>query len=369
MGCKFLLVFICLVGFYELSNGVQIHFRYLNNYLYQTTIRVGNSSKDMTILLDLTGTDLWLFGSKTASNTSVLLSSNSTSNQTQGNQTTLIYSDAQGLYDNSFNVSAVPYVQGTVMLDGNYSLGQARFGLVQADKYPDLRKKDTLLGAGIIGVGRNQQSNLTNYLQQLFNVTTAKFVLCTRPPFSQALLIINENFFNDSMIANATTTLINQQNKIKQGAFEFNLTSVRIGSGYYAESVLPATISTLSSFVTVDQRTWNYIDYKFKPVFDKNTQSYLVNCWLMRRLRIQINVQQVKNATTPLRPLMIPGSDLVSLTKKGYCVLKIRPGKTDSWVLGAPFIRHHCIQFDLQKQQITFVNNSIFYPWKKHIYG
>ncbi|KAI6192235.1 hypothetical protein M3Y97_00315300 [Aphelenchoides bicaudatus] len=362
MDFKTLLLLICLIGLCGQSNGLQINFKYLNNYIYQTTIRVGNGS-DMTILLDLTGTDLWLFGSKTASNSSILLSSN----QTQGNQTTLVYSSDQ-IYDHSFNVSAIPYTQGVLTLDGNITLGEARFGLVQADKYPELRKADPILGAGIISIGRNQESNLTNYLQQLFNVTTARFVLCTRPPYLQAVLVINEMYFNDSVLANATTTPINKQNQIKPGAFEFNVTSVKVGSGYYTESLIPATISTLSNHLTVDQRTWDFIDYKFNPVFDEDTQDYLVNCWLMRSLRIELAVQQVKNSTSP-RSLMIPGKDLLARTKNNYCILKIRPSNSTSWVLGAPFLRHHCVQVDLEKQTITFVNNSMFYPLRKHIYG
>lgn len=105
----------------------------------------------------------------------------SSSNQTQtNNQTLLSYNTTTGLYDHSFNVSAIPYVFGNVTLDGNITLGPAKFGLVQADQYASLRKADPILGAGIMGVGRNQASNLTNYLQQLFNVTVGKFVLCTR---------------------------------------------------------------------------------------------------------------------------------------------------------------------------------------------
>lgn len=134
--------------------------------------------------------------------------------------------------------------------------------------------------------------------------------------------------------------------------------------GLYLESNVRAVITTLTNYLTVDNTTWTYIQNNFRPALDKNTGEYQIKCNRMRQLRFNFNVQSSGTNTQ----IMIPGTELIQQTKSGYCILKIQPSTNDIWTLGGPFLRHHCVHFDLANQQLTFVNNTIFSPWKKHIY-
>jgi hypothetical protein len=139
--------------------------------------------------------------------------------------------------------------------------------------------------------------------------------------------------------------------------------SVR-GIGFYFQKTISVVISTLSNFLSVDSETWNHIKQQLRPVYNNRTENYIVRCREVRRLRIRFDVQ----TSTANKGLMIPGTDLIKQTKSGYCILKVRPTSNNQWVLGGPFLRHYCIQVELDKQTLTFVNNTIFNPWRKHFY-
>ncbi|KAI6236099.1 hypothetical protein M3Y95_00121700 [Aphelenchoides besseyi] len=340
--------------------GIQIPFDLVNNYLYRTNITVGK--QNLTVLLDLTNTQLWLFASRNTSakyDNSLLALGNQTNLTVASRPNTINYT--RGIYDSAFNISAYNAGNTTLIL-GNKTMNGVRFNVVFADNYTALRSADRVLGAGIIGLGISALNNETNYLAMLMN-GSSRFVLCTRPPYKQAMLIINETYFNRSVLANATVVKLAPISKIKSGAFEFNITGIRIGYGYVKIATLPAIVSTLNNYISVDSDTWNYIRINFRPALDRRTSTYFVDCIRMRQLRLFLNVKTVNNTSNML---VIPGNDLVVPTKSGYCALKLRPFNGTGLVLGGPFLRHHCVQVDLAQQQLTFVNNSIFYPPKKH---
>ncbi|KAI6187489.1 hypothetical protein M3Y98_00249300 [Aphelenchoides besseyi] len=326
---------------------IQIPFDYVNNYLYRMNITVGK--QNLTVLFDLTSTQLWLFGSRNSSakfDTSLLALGNQTNLTVLSRPNTINYT--RGIYDSAFNISAYNAGNTTLTLGNNKTINAVRFNVVFADNYTALRSADRVLGAGIIGIGMSALSNETNYLTMLMN-GSSRFVLCTRPPYKQAMLSINETYFNRTVLANATVTKLSLISKIKPGAFEFNITGIRIGYGYVKIATQPAIISTLNNYISVDRDTWNYIRMNFRPALDRRTSNYFVDCLRMRQLRVFFNVKTVNNTNSVL---MIPGSDLVVPTSSGYCALKIRPFNGTGLVFGGPFLRHHCVQ-------VTYIHSTL----------
>lgn len=123
------------------------------------------------------------------------------------------------------------------------------------------------------------------------------------------MLIINEPYFNESILKSAVITTYNKPPK-RMGSFEFTITKIRMGAGFYIEKKIAAIISTLTNYLTVDKITWNYIIRAFRPAYDKKTDEYLFECKKVRHLRLNFGVQSSSNNTW----LMIPGVDLVQQT-------------------------------------------------------
>jgi len=348
-------------------DATRINFKFFNDYLYQTSITVGNSSKKFNVLLDFTSTQLWFFATTTKSNASTpFLQLSTLPNFNVSKQfSTLKYSSRNGVDDYDFSLKAYSAGNASLGFDGNKTINSSSFGIVYADNYSlPTNTASSVLGVGIIGIGSLVTSNLTNYFSQLLN-STGKFVLCTRPSVSQAVLIINEPFFNSSILEKAVATKYSPTPK-NSGSFQFNITTIKLGVGFYLEKTVSAVISTLTNFLTVDKTTWSYIKKQFRPAYDNKTGDYFINCKKIRQMRVNFSVQNANNNTNNW--LMIPGTDLVEATKHGYCQLKVRPSTDSTWVLGGPFLRHHCVQVELATKTLTFVNNTIFSPGRKHIY-
>lgn len=54
-------ILILILSLFTTLDCVKIQFKFYDDYLYQTSITIGNSTKNMRVLLDFTSTQLWFF--------------------------------------------------------------------------------------------------------------------------------------------------------------------------------------------------------------------------------------------------------------------------------------------------------------------
>ncbi|KAI6176282.1 hypothetical protein M3Y97_00781400 [Aphelenchoides bicaudatus] len=350
---------LLLILLFFVVDCAKINFRFFNDYMYQTSVTVGKTGKKLNVLLDFTSTQLWFFATNSNKTSSPFLQLSSLPKVNISKEASILqYLSVNGLYDYDFAVKAYRAGNFSLAFDGNTTINSSTFGIVYADNYSMPAAQESVLGVGIIGIGSLLSSNLSNYLSGLLN-NSGQFSLCTKPSSSQATLAINEPYFNKTILDKAIMTNYSKTPKYL-GSFEFNITAVRIGFGFYLQQKISAIISTMTNFLTVDRKTWHYIRTYYRPAYDNKTGDYFIPCYLRKDIRINFSVQS-NNAT---KWLVLPSVDLVEVTKKGFCSLKVRPSDNNFWVLGGPFLRHHCVQVEFGKQQLTFVNNTILNPPK-----
>ncbi|KAI6212703.1 hypothetical protein M3Y94_00059600 [Aphelenchoides besseyi] len=279
------------------------------------------------------------------------------------------FNKSSGIYDFNFRANVLQASSPIVIIDETNIVKNAKFGLVYLGSNSSAAGRLPSRAIGVIGLGRlmNLGNNVTNYMDNMIN-GTGRIVLCNRPAHKRATLVLNEDYFSQEDINQwGIATMLNSENRIKPTAFEFNLTTIGVGTNYtLSNASITATLTTLSNYVTVDNQTWEIIKKELQLSNVSNSDDVRVDCSRAQPLRLFFGVKQ-PNGT--IGEMMIVGSELIQKISANECKLMVRPFNGTAWIFGGPFLRHYCVQIDLTKRQIMFLNNARLFPWKSDDYA
>ncbi|KAI6237937.1 hypothetical protein M3Y95_00317500 [Aphelenchoides besseyi] len=334
--------YVCLLTFIRPYQSRRFSFDLTDNYLYETKLTIGNSKQIYRVLLDLTDTQLWLFGTASTRWQHGSALPIKSSNLTVSNETvaSVKFNKSSGIYDFNFRANVLQASSPIVIIDETNIVKNAKFGLVYLGSNSSAAGRLPSKAIGVIGLGRlmNLGSNTTNYMDNMIN-GTGRIVLCNRPAHKRATLVLNEDYFSQEDINQwGIATMLNSENRIKPTAFEFNLTTIGVGTNYtLSNASITATLTTLSNYVTVDNQTWEIIKKELQLSNVSNSDDVRIDCSRAQPLRLFFGVKQ-PNGT--IGEMMIVGSELIQKISANECKLMVRPFNGTAWIFGGPFLRY-----------------------------
>ncbi|KAI6214447.1 hypothetical protein M3Y94_00269200 [Aphelenchoides besseyi] len=323
-------------------NDIDTPTRVQQGYLHTFNITLGYPSQTMSVALDLSTSNFWLFGGQNLIN------------QTQFsapvfdlNKTTQLYVAPKpityqqyrrkGISEFDFNLTL--YDVRTTVAIGNSSLGIPTVGvnsnLSQLIQY--------MTGSsGMFGITRNAYANS---IPMRTDSNSALTLYMPRFPKTVGRLTTGNRSIANCGTKFTTYNLVGSANDSESFAFYSTIQNRRM------------IISTTTSYLSVDAKTFAQIekqiqrvvyDRKHKPNAHRpNRRHKLIPCAAVK-LAPNITIGTKSNVLTLI------GKHYIRKTRSGYCILKVRQTTGGDFILGAPLFQRYCLRIDFDTETIGF---------------
>ncbi|KAI6236101.1 hypothetical protein M3Y95_00121900 [Aphelenchoides besseyi] len=347
------------------TSGTQINLTTINGW---PTVQISLNAIEQkrNLVLDLTKSVLWTFASRNISEVpnrdffTFILNGDVNNHILKSHSKWLNYTD-ETIYDNRLQFeSFTTYVYGfrysntslsTWIYLNSVLVNKKNFNVEWQKQFAD----------GVIGVGRSLSLQQTNFFETFLNNQSYLEVRIPRERNETGRLLINETSSKcDSK--NQVITNYTSSSSISSETFEFNISSVKIGNDNLVNQTMTATISTLTRYITVDPQTWLTLTKLYRLIYDpykkknwKNVYPHHLIACSEKLLDLRITVLNIFGFYDVLT---IPGKDLITTTRSGFCILRIRRSTTNVWVLGVQWFRNFCVGINFKKQTLTFMNQT-----------
>ncbi|KAI6236097.1 hypothetical protein M3Y95_00121500 [Aphelenchoides besseyi] len=339
-------------------------------HFYTSTFKIGSPPKTFQLIFDVTGTSFLIYTGAEKQMRMRLMESEENAVQTydpkssQTYQRIGIYTEDSNLSNESFYSTSVNNLDSPVnvllvrdlVFYNNRSLGKLKFGLIDYD--PQLHR--LIPFDGIFGIDRLLAQDITDWPQN--EMKTAGSQTLTFYPIlkcggafenSDAILSFGDQKTDqcENQWVHFPMFVFNSSHSF----FDFKLTNAIYADfniTYSHDTVF--SISTLTTYITVDEIIYASIVDKLKPTRENGSSRDIVEC----------------HHTVTAAPLVfgsenynfsIPASLYIHYSEyRGKCYLKIRKNSAafkQRWVLGQPFFLTHCVSWHFGNSTVAFARS------------